>query len=153
MSIMWKYLDKRSATIAAIKDYDSMKFIIANTGDDIKAEQERMIGLGSPKIDGLPYAKNNQAGEDRIVNGLEEIDIMKERYRQALEYMEWFQPAWNQLSEDEKFVLETFYSEDNSYGSNTAYFIAKHYNIEQASAYRKKNRALEHLVVLLFGKG
>ena len=38
-------------------------------------------------------------------------------------------------------------------GFTTAYFIAKHYNIEQASAYRKKNRALEHLVVLLFGKG
>ena len=28
MSIMWKYLDKRSATIAAIKDYDAMQFII-----------------------------------------------------------------------------------------------------------------------------
>ena len=27
MSIMWKYLDKRSATIAAIKDYESMQFI------------------------------------------------------------------------------------------------------------------------------
>ena len=27
MSIMWKYLDKRSATIAAIKDYSSMQFI------------------------------------------------------------------------------------------------------------------------------
>ena len=28
MSIMWKYLDKRSATIAAIKDYDAMQFIL-----------------------------------------------------------------------------------------------------------------------------
>lgn len=29
MSVMWKYLDKRSAAIAAIKDYDSMQFIIS----------------------------------------------------------------------------------------------------------------------------
>ena len=33
MSIMWKYLDKRSATIAAIKDYDAMQFIINSTDD------------------------------------------------------------------------------------------------------------------------
>ena len=36
MSIMWKYLDKRSATIAAIKDYDAMQFIINSTDDEIK---------------------------------------------------------------------------------------------------------------------
>ena len=28
MSIMWRYLDKRSATIAAIKDFNNMQFII-----------------------------------------------------------------------------------------------------------------------------
>ena len=36
MSVMWKYLDKRSATIAAIKDFDSMQFIIDSTDDEIR---------------------------------------------------------------------------------------------------------------------
>ena len=48
MSIMWKYLDKRSATIAAIKDYDAMQFIINSTGDEIKRIYEKMTGVGSP---------------------------------------------------------------------------------------------------------
>ena len=38
MSIIWKYLDKRSATVDAIKDYGSMQFIIDHTDDEIKAE-------------------------------------------------------------------------------------------------------------------
>lgn len=42
MSIMWRYLDKRSATIAAIKDYGSMKFIIENTDEQILKERERI---------------------------------------------------------------------------------------------------------------
>ena len=42
MSIMWKYLDKRSATIAAIKDYESMQFIINSTDDEIKRTYEKM---------------------------------------------------------------------------------------------------------------
>ena len=93
MSIMWKYLDKRSATIAAIKDYDAMQFILSSTGDEIKRTYEKMTGIGSPNYDGMPKACNPQAAEDRIIKNIDEIDIIKERYRQAVEYMDWFKPA------------------------------------------------------------
>ena len=152
MSIMWKYLDKRSATIAAIKDYDAMQFIIDSTADSIKAEREKMSGLASPNWDSMPHMSNPGAGEDRILDGLEEIDILKERYRQAIEYMDWFRPAWEQLTEDERYCLETFYGDGNTYGSSAAEHIAVYFNIEQSSAYRRKNRALDRLTVLLFGK-
>ena len=152
MSIMWRYLDKRSATIAAIKDYESMQFIINSTDDEIKRVHEKMTSVGSPKWDGMPRTHNPQAGEERILKAIDEIDILKERYRQAMEYMEWFQPAWNQLTEEERYVLETFYGDANSYGSNAVYYIASYFKIEQSSAYKRKNRALDRLTVLLFGK-
>ncbi len=149
MSIMWKYLDKKNATIRALEDYSSMQFIIDNTDVRIRQEQSRMAGLASPNMDGMPHTHNPQAGEDRILNGIEEIDILKERYRQAVEYMGWFVPAWKQLSEDERYVLETFY-DDNVEGA--VYEICDHFSIERSSAYNKKNKALSHLTVLLFGK-
>ena len=152
MSVMWKYLDKRSATIAAIKDRASMKFIVAHTDEEITAERERMSSIGSPNMDGMPHAHNPHAGEERIINGIEEIDILKERYRQAVEYMEWFKPAWEQLSEEERYCLEAFYGDGNAYGSSAAASIAEYFSIEQSSAYKRKNRALDHLTVLLFGK-
>ena len=152
MSIMWKYLDKRSAAIAAIKDYDTMKFIIDSTGDEIRNAYDYMSGVGGMRLDGMPHAHNPQAGEERIVNGIEEIDILKERYRQAREYMDWFQPAWGQLSDEEQYCLETFYGDGNTYGSSAASAIAEYFSIEQSSAYKRKNRALDHLTVLLFGK-
>ena len=152
MSIMWRYLDKRSATIAALKDYESMQFIIKNTSDEIIAQQDKMVGMASPNWDGMPHAHNPNSSEDRIVNGIEEIDILKERYRQAVEYMDWFKPAWEQLTEDERYVLEIFYSDGNYYGSGAVTFVASHFGIEQSSAYKRKNRALDRLTVLLFGK-
>lgn len=152
MSIIWKYLDKRSATIAAIKDYESMQFIIKHTDEEIAAKRDRMVSLVSPNWDGMPHAHNSNAAEDRIVKGIEEVDVLKERYRQAVEYMEWFQPAWDQLTEEERYVLETFYGDANSYGSNAVYYIASYFKIEQSSAYKRKNRALDRLTVLLFGK-
>ena len=152
MGIAWKYLDKKSATADAVKDYGSMKFIIEHTDDEIKAAYEKMGGVSSPISDGMPHTRNLHATEDRIIKGIEEIDVLKERYRQAAEYMAWFVPAWEELSEDERYVLETIYGEDNEYGANAIYDICDHFHIERSSAYNKKNRALNHLVTLLFGK-
>ena len=152
MSIIWKYLDKRSAAVDALKDYSNMKFIIGNTNDEIRAAYEKMGGVSSPQPDGMPHAHNPHAAEDRIVKGIEEIDVLRERYRQAVEYMEWFLPAWEELSEDDRYVLEAFYSEDNEYGSGSADDVADYFGIERASAYRRKNRALAKLTTLLFGK-
>ncbi len=152
MSIIWKYLDKRSAAVDALKDYGSMKFIIGHTDDEIKSAYEKMGGVSSPQLDGMPRSHNPQASEDRIVKGIEEIDVLKERYRQALEYMAWFLPAWEELTEDERYVLQTFYGEDNQYGASAIYDICDRFGIERSSAYNRKNRALSHLVTLLFGK-
>ena len=140
MSIVWKYLDKRSAAVDALKDYGSMKFIIDHTDDEIKAAYQKMGGVSSPQYDGMPHSHNPQAGEDRIIKGIEEIDVLKERYRQAMEYMEWFVPAWNELTEDERYVLEVFYSDADSQ-TNAVYDICDHFGIERSSAYNRKNRA------------
>ena len=53
MNIIWRYLDKRSATIAAIKDFDSMKFIMENTDQEIIEARDKMTGIGSPNFDGM----------------------------------------------------------------------------------------------------
>ena len=153
MNISWSYLDKRSATISAIKDRGNMQYIIDHTDDEIKEAKRKMGDLRSPAMDGMPHGADPGAGEDRLIAGIDEIDILKERYRQALEYMDWFVPAWEHLSDDERYVLETFYGDDNEYGSNVIYDIARHFNIEHTSAYKRKNRALDHLTTLLFGKG
>ncbi len=151
MSIIWKYLDKRNGTIEAIKDYPSMKFIIAHTDEEIRDAYDRMASVGSPKLDGMPRTHNPQACEDRIIKGISDIDILKERYRQAKEYVEWFEPAWNELSDDERYVLEAFYVDDGDQ-TGSIYDICDHFNIERSSAYNKKNRAVQHLSILLFGK-
>ena len=150
-SIIWKYLDKRSAAIAALKDYDSMAFIIANTERQIMAANEKLGSTGGMKLDSQPSVHDPKSGEKHILNVIDQINILEERYREALEYMSWFKPAWAQMLEEEQYILKTFYAE-NSYGSNSVYDIADKLNIEPPTVYKRKNRALSRLTVLLFGK-
>lgn len=148
MSVMWKYLDKRTATIRAMEDYENMQFIINNTDDEVKSVRDKMMGVGSPNWDGMPHAHNPNAAEDRILDGIEKIDILRERYRQAVEYMNWFKPAWESLSEEDQYVLEVFYLTDDS----DVGMICDHFGIEKSSAYNRKNRALSKLATCLYGK-
>lgn len=104
MNIIWQYLDKRAATIDVLKDYNSMKHIIENTDEDIAMLHDGMITPSAPVNDGMPSVRNPHANENRIAHNIDKIDVLKERLRQALEYMEWFQPAWDELTEDEQFV-------------------------------------------------
>lgn len=109
MTIAWIYLDKRGASIDALKDYTSMEFIIQNQPEELTEVEESLYSVRSSTPTGMPRAHNPHAVETRLAATLDEIDVLKERYRRALEYMEWFQPAWDSLTDDERFVLTEFY--------------------------------------------
>ncbi len=152
MSIVWQYLDKKSAAVKVLKDYSSMKYIIDNTKEEINNIHDDMGSIGSPSFDDMPKAHNPKANEERIIKGIDAIDVLKERYRQAIEYMNWFKPAWEELSDDEQYVLTEFYINDDEVQTSAVYNICDYFSIERSSAYNKKNRALEHLTVLLYGR-
>ena len=149
MHISWNFLDKRRAAIEAIEARNSMKFILDHTPEDIQNVRNRMSSVSSPVYSGLPHTRNPRSKEDRILAGIDEIDLLQERYRQAVEYFEWFDPAWAQLSEDDRYVLEMFFLNDDCDAVGN---ISQHFNIERSSAYVKRKRALDRLSILLYGK-
>ena len=111
--IAWKYLNKPSATVAALQDYATMRDIINIIPQETKELYDQMISVGSRPLNGLPSSWNPQAGEERLVKSLDTLDVIQERYRQAVEYMHWLEPAWATLSDMEQTVLREFYMNDN----------------------------------------
>ena len=150
MTIAWIYLDKKAAAVDALKDYASMEYIIQYHQDLMDEARLKLTSLRSSTPSGMPHHPNPQAAESQLASSLDEIDVLKERYRRALEYMEWFRPAWEALTEEEQFVLSEFYlgeEQKDSVGN-----ICERFQIERSSAYNRKNRALTRLTLLLYGK-
>ncbi|MDR1703852.1 MAG: hypothetical protein LBS19_04095 [Clostridiales bacterium] len=150
MSIALKYIDKTAATKAALRDYDSMSVIIANTPDNLKNIYEQMASPHSSVPDGLPIAHNPKAGEDRLSSKLDTLDILRERYRAAVEYMAWFKPAWNALSDDERYILRESYM-GVSYRSGSTARIMTESHFSERHVERLRSKALHRLQLLLFG--
>lgn len=153
MKIAWQYLDKRNAAIRALKDYESMGYILEHTAEEMRNIREKMEGCSAPILSGMPKAPwNPGAGEERMVRQMDEMDVQSARHQQAEEYMAWFQPAWEALSEDERYLLQQFFCcEDRQQIENIAE-VCERFHIERTSAYKKKDRALAHLALLLYGK-
>ena len=152
MSIAWNYLDKRSAAMAALKDYRSMKAILATTAEEIANVRQDMVRIGGMRFEESAHgARNPQADENQILHGIAEIDVLEERKRQAEEFMAWFQPAWDALGGDEKTVLTMFYLSENG-KTDAIEEISERFCVERSSAYKKKDRALAHLALLLYGR-
>jgi len=152
MTIAWTYLDKRGAAVDALKDYASMEYIIDNHADNEEAIREDMTAVGSPSIGGAPGGSNPHGSEVRLTAQLDEIDVLKERYRQALEFMEWFRPAWERLTVDEQFILREFFLRDDIPKSEAVLNIGNRLHIERSWVYKKKDAALTRLALLLYGK-
>ncbi|GAB6172948.1 hypothetical protein JCM15765_24260 [Paradesulfitobacterium aromaticivorans] len=151
MNIVWQYLDKKVATINALKDYGSMQYIINNTDKDIATLHDRLESVRSSVSDGMPKLRNPKAGEDKVVACIDEIDVLKERYRQALEYMDWFQPAWDALTDEERLILQEFFLTDNTKTAVVLKLSEKLF-IERSQVYYRKDKAVDRLALLLYGK-
>jgi len=150
MSIAWDYLDKRTATIAVLKNYSSMEFIMQNheeISEEIR-DGESLIPSATPT--GMPRNFNPHASETRMIAQINKSAILEERYIRACEYMRWFKPAWNCLKEDEKYVLREFYLEETAQEA-AINNISEKFSIERTSAHKRKSRALNRLSVLLYG--
>jgi len=152
MTIAWTYLDKRGAAVDALKDFASMEYIIANHADNEETLREDMTAAGTSNLGSVPGSNNPHAGEARLNAKLDEIDVLKERYRQALEYMDWFRPAWEELSADEQFILTEFFLRQDITKTEAILNIGERLHVERAQAYRYKDKALNRLALLLYGK-
>lgn len=151
MTIAWIYLDKKTAAVDALKDYASMEYIIKNHHGDLEEARSKMTALPSASVVRLSKENNPKAGEARLAASLDEIDVLKERYRRALEYMEWFRPAWDALSEEEQYILTEFFTTEGT-KTDAVGRISDRLYLEKSQIYYKKDKALIHLALLLYGK-
>ena len=151
MMIARKCTGNNAAVIAAIREYDNMRFLIDNTPGEIIEVYGNMTAPSMPKLTGLPTARNAQAGEDKLTAQIDSLDMMRERYSAAINFMAWFEPAWLFLPDTERRVLSEFYMSANQ-KSGATYRLMEDLGYSERHVERMRAKALSHLCLLLFGQ-
>jgi hypothetical protein len=141
--------ERTAEAIKAIRRYDAALEMVANTSEDIKAVYDTLTSPRSSRTDGMPRTPNPQAGENALCNGLDLINSMQERYVETRIFLLWFEPMWKVLSDSERDVLATYKYSERFSGEMERYAQDNFLSVRQAHRLRRK--ALEHLILLLFG--
>ena len=129
-----------------------MDRIIQNYESAIEKVQSRMLSGHSSVVSLAPRSTGTVSpDEERIAESIDAIDVIKDRYRCATEYMSWFMPAWDTLNDTERFILSELYQNGNTTRSNLISNLSRELYLERAQIYRRKDKALEHLTLLLYG--
>lgn len=148
--IGWRYIDTNSAAVAAMRDYSNMKTIIDLTPEVIKDLYDKMISPRISNLTDMPKHRNMSGANDSLSASLDKLDVFQDRYRLAIEYMAWFEPAWNSLSDVERTILREFYMGDSiRSGANERLQSLLHYSRAQIN--RIRGKALTGFSLLLFG--
>ena len=142
-------MDKSSAAIAAIRDYDSKLVFVRNAPDEIKTQCAKLTNPKSGKLDGMPTGTNNpHSTEDMWAMGIDRLELIRERYREALLFVMWFEPVWLALTERERRLLESYKYVDTRIGLISG--LAEELNCSVRNIPRLRKRALSRLIKLLY---
>lgn len=149
--IAWEYINKVAATVNAVRDYENMRNVIEITPEEIKEQQGRMVSVGGGSVTVSTGVHDPRSGEKAIASAIDKIDVLTERYKGAVEYIRWFEPAWQKITELERTVLREFYMTGNQRsGANRRLQAELQYSEAQIERLRKKS--LWKFSMLLFGK-
>jgi hypothetical protein len=152
MKIGWIYLDIKSAALSALRDYTGMEHIIQNHQDNARELRAHLTSVNMPRLSGIRGKPNPRASENKMAATLDLIDLVEERYQQALEYMAWFRPAWAGLSDEEQLILSAFCQWSDIDKAMVVRRLCDLLGLEKTAVYTRKDKAAGHLAFLLYGK-
>jgi len=127
-----------------------MQIIIDTTSESIKQSHDNMESPRSPSLSGMPVSHNPQAGEATLVEQLDRLSVMERRYDEAKFYMDWFEPCWKALTEQERRILDEFYL-NGGFRNGARHRLAAELSFSVRHINRLRGLALARLQLLLFG--
>lgn len=101
------------------------------------------------EISDMPKHNDALAHENMLVVSLDKLDELMDRYRMAIEYLNWFEPACDCLADDERNILREFYM-GSSMRSGANARLRIQINSSRATVNRHRNKAIVRLLVAVW---
>lgn len=138
---------KREA-IDKLKNYEAHQEATESIPKEIKRLELAYVGIRSATTDGTPVSGGSNTREDTLLSNIVHRDELKRRLREARLWVSQVDKALAVLDDEERLVLDKFYIHrtKGSVGE-----LCERLNVEQSTVYRKRDNALRHFTIALYG--
>lgn len=134
---------------AKLREYTARKAAIVSLPLEIKRLEADCGRIRSASADGTPVHGGGSTREDMLLSN---ICLREELTKQLADTQAWLEivdRALAALTDDERLVLDRFYINPHK---GSVERLCDELSLERAGVYKRKDKALRHFTVVLYGK-
>lgn len=139
----WKF-----EAMEKLKQYEAKKQALKSIPMEISRLELAMKSIRSATADGTPVSGGGSGREDMMLSNIVHREELERSLEQAQKWVDLVEAGLEILCEDERLILDRFYI--NPAKGNVDRLCGE-LGIEQATAYRRRESALRHFTICLYG--
>jgi len=140
----WKY-----EAMEKLKSYNAKKQALRSIPEEIARLESEMQSIRSATSDGTPVSGGGSGREDRYLSNIVHREELSRSLEQAKVWVSLVDAGLAILSQEERLVLDRFYI--NPARGNVDRLCGE-MGIEKPTVYRRKDEALWHFTLCLYGQ-
>lgn len=139
----WKF-----ESMEKLKQYEAKKQSLQSIPQEIARLELAMKSIRSATADGTPVQGGGSGREDMLLSNIVHRQELERSLEQAKKWVKIVEGGLAVLGEDERLILDRFYI--NPAPGNVDRLCGE-LGIEQATVYRRREKALHHFTLSLYG--
>lgn len=139
----WKY-----EAVDKLKGYEAHKRALENIPREIKRLEGAFVSIRSATTDGTPVSGGSSTREDTMLSNIAHREELERTLKQAKAWVKMVDAGLEVLHDEERLVLERFYIHR---AKGNVEQLCEELNVEKATVYRRRDGALRHFTIALYG--
>lgn len=139
----------KTEAVYKLREYNSKKKALANLEEKIKMKESEITAIRSASFSEAPsHGTNENTAQDRLISSIAEKDELKLNLAIVRRQIAAIEHGLAELDEEERTILDLFFI------NRVCGYIGQlcdMLNVEVATVYRKKDAALRHFTVVMYG--
>ena len=138
----------KKEAIEKLKEYNARKQAIASIPMEIAQLESAVRGIRSASADGVAISGGGSGREDMLLSNICKREELKRSLAAAKVWVSQVEDAMAVLNQEERLILDKFYI--NPARGNVDRLCGE-LNVEKPTIYRRKDDALRHFTICLYG--
>lgn len=131
-----------------LRRYGAMRLAVVNISEEIKRLEVDAQSIRSAKTDATPVTGGGNRREDALLNNIVHRQELARTLEQVHIWLRSTDRALTALAKEEALILHRLYMYPEKGGLEK---LCKELGVESSSIYRRRDKALEHFTIALYG--
>lgn len=138
----------KSEAIDKLRQYEAKKQSLNSIPEEIHRLESAMRSIRSATADGTPVQGGGSGREDMMLSNIVHREELERSLEQSKLWVELVDAGLEILSAEERLILDRFYINPEKGNVDR---LCGELGVEQSSVYRKRDAALRHFTISLYG--